>query len=196
MSGTGDADMEDAALLARIAAGDERALAALYDRHGGRAFALACRILDDPEAAEEVVLDVFLSIWRNAAAFTPERGRFTTWLFALVRNRAIDVLRRRRVRPLEARMLGAEAMEALERPAEDPSVEARVEAEELHQAVREALAALPEPQRRVLELAYFQGWTHREIAEYLGEPLGTVKSRLRLALHKVHEWLAQRGLVP
>lgn len=93
-------------------------------------------------------------------------------------------------------MLGAEAMEALERPAEDPSVEARAEAEELHQAVREALAALPEPQRRVLELAYFQGWTHRQIAEYLGEPLGTVKSRLRLALHKVHEWLAQRGLVP
>ena len=174
MSGTGDADMEDTALLARIAAGDERALAALYDRHGGRAFALACRILDDPEAAEEVVLDVFLSIWRNAAAFTPERGRFTTWLFALVRNRAIDVLRRHRARPLEA----------------------RVEAEELHQAVREALAALPEPQRRVLELAYFQGWTHREIAKYLGEPLGTVKSRLRLALHKVHEWLAQRGLVP
>ena len=196
MSGTGDADMEDAALLARIAAGDERALAALYDRHGGRAFALACRILDDPGAAEEVVLDVFLSIWRNAAAFMPERGRFTTWLFTLVRNRAIDVLRRRRARPLEAWMLRAEASEALERPAEDPSVEAQAEAEELHQAVREALAALPEPQRRGLELAHFQGWTHREIAEYLGEPLGTVKSRLRLALHKVHEWLAQRGLVP
>jgi len=189
----GYADLDDAALLARIAGGDEQALAALYDRHGARAFSLALRILGDPETAEEVVLDVFWSIWQHAGAFMPERGRFTTWLHALIRNRAIDALRRRRARPQPAFTVEPEAMESA---AGDPTVEALVEAEELARAVREAMAALPEAQRRVLELAYFQGWSHREIAAYLGEPLGTVKSRLHLALRKLHDWLAERGLLP
>lgn len=193
MTTAGYADLEDAALLALIAGGDERALAALYDRHGARAFSLALRILGDPETAEEVVLDVFWSIWKHAGAFTPERGRFTTWLHSLVRNRAIDQLRRRRARPPQAPAREEEPEEAA---ASDPTVEELAEAEELAQAIRVAMAALPEAQRRVLELAYFHGWTHREIAEYLGEPLGTVKSRLHLGLRKIHDELAKRGLLP
>ncbi|GBD10187.1 ECF RNA polymerase sigma factor SigK [Candidatus Thermoflexus japonica] len=189
----GYTDLDDAALLARIAGGDEQALAALYDRHGARAFSLALRILGDPETAEEVVLDVFWSVWQHAGTFMPERGRFTTWLYAMVRHRAIDQLRRRRARPSQAHEIEPESMEAA---AADPTVEALAEAEELARAVREAMAALPEAQRQVLELAYFRGWSHREIAEYLGEPLGTVKSRLHLALRKLHDWLAQRGLLP
>lgn len=188
----GYADLDDAALLARIAGGDEQALAALYDRHGARAFSLALRILGDPETAEEVVLDVFWSIWQHGGAFMPERSRFTTWLYAMVRNRAIDQLRRRRARPSRVHEVEPESIEAA---AADPAVEALAEAEELARAVREAMAALPEAQRRVLELAYFRGWSHREIAEYLGEPLGTVKSRLHLALRKLHDWLAERGLL-
>ncbi len=189
----GYADLDDAALLMRIAGGDEQALAALYDRHGPRAFSLALRILGDPETAEEVVLDVFWSIWQHAGTFMPERSRFTTWLYAMVRNRAIDALRRRRVRPPRAYEIEPESAEAA---AADPTVEALAEAEELSRAIREAMAALPEAQRQVLELAYFRGWSHREIAEYLGEPLGTVKSRLHLALRKLHDWLAERGLFP
>jgi RNA polymerase sigma-70 factor (ECF subfamily) len=193
VKGAGYADLEDAALLARIAGGDEQALAALYDRHAARAFSLALRILGDPETAEEVVLDVFWSIWQHAGAFAPERGRFTTWLHAMVRHRAIDALRRRRVRPPQ---LPEPPEEEMEPAALDPSVEDLVEARELAQAVREALAALPPAQRQVLELAYFRGWTHREIAAHLGEPLGTIKSRLYLALRKVHDWLAERGMIP
>ncbi len=189
----GYADLDDAALLMRIAGGDEQALAALYDRHGPRAFSLALRILGDPETAEEVVLDVFWSIWQHAGTFMPERSRFTTWLYAMVRNRAIDALRRRRVRPPRAYEIEPESAEAA---AADPTVEALAEAEELSRAIREAMAALPEAQRQVLELAYFRGWSHREIAEYLGEPLGTVKSRLHLALRKLYDWLAERGLFP
>lgn len=192
MRESGYVDLEDAALLVLIAGGDEQALAALYDRHGARAFSLALRILGDPEAAEEVVLDVFWSVWQHAGTFTPERGRFTTWLYAMIRNRAIDQLRRRRARPLQAPEIEPESREAA---AADPAVETLAEREELAQAIREAMATLPESQRRVLELAYFHGWTHREIAEYLGEPLGTVKSRLRLALRKIHDWLTERGLL-
>lgn len=193
MKGSGYADLDDAALLVMIAGGDEQALAALYDRHGARAFSLALRILGDPETAEEVVLDVFWSVWQHAGAFMPERARFTTWLYAMVRNRAVDRLRRRRARPPE---VPERALEPREAAAADPAVEAMAEAEELAQAIREAMASLPEAQRRVLELAYFRGWTHREIAEHLGEPLGTVKSRLHLALRKIHDWLAERGLLP
>ncbi|HXF68438.1 MAG TPA: sigma-70 family RNA polymerase sigma factor [Thermoflexus sp.] len=188
----GYVDLEDAALLTLIAGGDEQALAALYDRHGARAFSLALRILGDPGAAEEVVLDVFWSIWQHAGTFMPERSRFTTWLYAMIRNRAIDQLRRRRARPPQAPEIEPESMEAA---AADPAVETLAEREELAQAIREAMATLPESQRRVLELAYFRGWTHREIAEYLGEPLGTVKSRLRLALRKIHDWLTEHGLL-
>ncbi len=193
MRGPAYADLDDAALLARIAGGDEQALAALYDRHGARAFSLALRILGDRETAEEVVLDVFWSIWQHASSFMPERARFTTWLYAMVRRRAIDQLRRRRARPSPAHEIELEAREAT---AADPAVEALAEAEEMARAIREAMAALPEAQRQVLELAYFRGWSHREIAEYLGEPLGTVKSRLRLALQKLHDWLTERGLLP
>jgi RNA polymerase sigma-70 factor, ECF subfamily len=176
------AEPSDADLVAALARRDLGALAALYDRYSRLAYTLAYRILGEPEPAEDVVHDGFLAVWRGAGTYVPERGDVRSWLLSIVHHRAVDLLRRRtsfRQAPLEM---------AAESPAdEDTAVEAARSVE--RRSVREALAALPEAQRRAIELAYFGGYTHVEVASLLGIPLGTVKGRVRIGLQKMRRAL-------
>lgn len=172
----------DEGLIDRICRRDEHALALLYDRHARAAYGLALRIVWQEQAAEEVVQEAFLSVWRGAHRYRPGRGPVRTWLLAIVRNRAVDLLRgpgrhADRVLPLE--LAGGPEPVA----GDDPEREA-LAAIEGHR-VRAALAALPPEQRSVVELAYFAGLSHREVAAKTGVPLGTVKSRMRLALERL-----------
>lgn len=172
----------DDALMAALAARDLSALGALYDRYGRAAFGLAYRILGEPEAAEDVVHDGFISAWRGAASYRPERGNARAWLLSIVHHRAVDVLRRKtafRPAPLEA----AERRAADEDTAEEAA--RNVE----HAGVRAALEALPPAQRRTIELAYFGGYTQVELSELMGVPLGTVKGRIRIGLQKLRRAL-------
>lgn len=176
-------------LLDRVAAGDQRALALLYDGTQRIVFALVQRIVGANDVAEEVVLDVYMQVWRKAATFDRERGRVTTWLLTLARSRALD---RRRVQTTrharETAWTEALVADLPDRVFLDDPVGSgeRVERAEL---VRNAIHALPEVQRRAIELAYFPGMPHTEIAERLGEPLGTVKTRIRLAMLKLKDLL-------
>jgi RNA polymerase sigma-70 factor (ECF subfamily) len=164
-------------LLRRIASADLVALEALYDLYGSAAYGVALRITSDEALAQDVVQDAFISVWRHAARFDAARGSVKTWLLAIVHNRAIDEVRRRR------------DTVGLPDPDDDPpppltlpdvwtEVAARFDAT----TVRQAFAALPEPQREALRLAYYEGLTQEEIASRTGTPLGTVKSRTRLGL--------------
>lgn len=162
-------------LLRRIEAGDRAALADLYDQHAPLVNSLCLRILRDRAEAEEVLQEVFLQAWRQAGRYDPARGSVTSWLAVIARSRALDRLRRRAAR--------REAPEA----AIPVEVEVPRTAEAI--AVRDALQALPPSQRRALELAYYEGLTQVEIAERTGEPLGTVKTRMRTALLRLREAL-------
>jgi RNA polymerase sigma-70 factor (ECF subfamily) len=183
---SGDTDVDLCLLLQD---GDPRALDTLYARYGGLAYSLAIRVLADQGRAEEVVQDVFLTVWRRHTSFDPARGSFRTWFLALVRNRAIDALRNRASRGFAAE-LPPDLRDASTRA--DPWEVVSVGLE--RQAVREALASLPGEQRQVIELAYFGGQTHSEISETLGLPLGTVKGRIRLGLEKLHSRLSAEGM--
>ena len=167
---------------------DPRAFEIVYDRHGGAAYSLAYRIVGDRGVAEDVTQEAFLSVWRSGARFDRTRGSVRTWLLGVVRNRAIDVLRR------DAGRAPAVSLE-LETVPEQESRFERTDAEALrHEAAREVrgvLRDLPEDQLRVVQLAYFGGLTHSEIAEVLGMPLGTVKGRMRLAMDKMRAKLAE-----
>ncbi|HVR88011.1 MAG TPA: sigma-70 family RNA polymerase sigma factor [Candidatus Limnocylindria bacterium] len=172
----------DDALMAALAAHELTALATLYDRYGRLAYALAYRILGESEGAEDVVHDAFISAWRGAASYRQERGKPRGWLLSIVHHRAVDILRRKtafRPAPLEA---------AEQRPADDDTA-AMAERNVEQQTVRQALQALPEAQRRTIELAYFGGYTHVELAELMGVPLGTVKGRMRIGLQKMRRAL-------
>lgn len=178
----------EAALVRRVAERDQAALAALYDRYARPMFALALKIAGSPEEAEEVVTDVFCQAWRTADRYDPARARVDGWLFMMTRSRALD---RVRAAQREQRRLEAQEAEAAVAPPDrvaDP--EADAELAERRQAVQAALAALSEPQRRALELAFFEGLSHSEVAERVGEPLGTIKTRIRAGLGKLREALA------
>lgn len=165
------------------------ALEVLYDRHGGPAYSLAHRIMGERPAAEDVTQDAFLSVWRTSAGYDSARGSVRSWLLQIVRNRAIDALRRTSARggPLDHDDEGLlEAQEGPER------TDAEASRRERAGHVRGALRDLPRDQAQVLGLAYFAGFTHREIAELLGMPLGTVKGRMRLGLQKVRVNLGEQ----
>jgi RNA polymerase sigma-70 factor, ECF subfamily len=169
----------DHELVARVARQEFGALDALYARYGRIAFSVAHRVLGDFEAAEDVVQEVFLTVWRRAHTYAPDRGSVRTWLLSITRNRAIDVARGRAARPH-----GVPLDDILALPAgDDPAAEAlrRIEATR----VRAALERLPAAQRGVIELAFFSGFSYPEIAARIGIPLGTVKSRIRLALERL-----------
>lgn len=180
--------------MARVALGRAEALEALYDRYAGVAFSLALRVLSDRGAAEEVVQDAFVSVWRRAETFDAAQGRLYSWLLRIVRNRAIDELRRRRALSRDDAMT-----RGMERDAVDPTPgPADLEADasraaELRVIVGGALEGLPGEQREVLEMAYLQGLSQREISDKTGIPLGTVKTRTRLALRKLRDTLAPLG---
>ena len=172
----------DDALMAALADRDLSALASLYDRYGRLAYALAYRILGESEAAEDVVQDAFISAWRGAGSYRRERGNPRGWLLSIVHHRAVDVLRRKTAfRPAP--------LEVAEQRAADEDTAAMAEKNVEQQTVRLALQTLPEAQRRTIELAYFGGYTHVELAELMGVPLGTVKGRMRIGLQKMRRAL-------
>jgi RNA polymerase sigma-70 factor (ECF subfamily) len=180
-----DVDPGDDQLIAAVGRGEHPALLALYDRYGRIAYGLAYRILGDAGAAEEAVQDAFLRVWRRAATFDAARGGVRPWLLTIVHHCAIDGLRRRAGAPQVVAGLDAIA-ERRAAPDAWSAVSGQLESER----VRSAVATLPGEQRRAIELAYFDGLTHREIAERDGLPLGTVKGRLRLGLRRLHGLLA------
>ena len=181
-----EAAPSDVQLVARCADGDEGALAELYDRFGRAAYALALRIVRDATAAEDVVQEAFLDLWRSAARFDAARSRPASYLLTFVHRRAVDLIRRERARPQRAG-----DVEDIASRASTDDVPASLVANEQGASVRRALADLPAPQRQVLELAYFSGLSQSEIAEHLGEPLGTVKSRTHVALSRLRELLGE-----
>ena len=180
MSSAG-ASSETSALITRIAAGDRDAFSRFYDLLAPTAFGLIRRVLRDPEAAAEVLQEVFWQVWREASQYDARRGSPEAWLVMRAKTRAIDRLRsiRRRDRTFVA-PVDESVARGTEEPAENPAVVA-----EDRSLIQSALAQLPEPQRRVIELAFFDGLTQSEIAARLGEPLGTVKTRARLGLERL-----------
>jgi len=173
-----EAPAEAAGLLARIALRDAAALSSLYDLTASAVHGVCRRILRDASDAEEAAGDVFLQVWQKASRFDPARGDALTWLLTLARSRAIDRLRARGA----ARRHETGFDETYDAPSTDPGPEMRTSLAQRAALVRGALADLPAEQRQALELAYFEGLTHAEIAERLAQPLGTAKSRIRLAL--------------
>jgi RNA polymerase sigma-70 factor, ECF subfamily len=177
----------DEQLIALVLRRQEAALGAIYDRYIRLVYAVALRITGDRETAEEVVQDVFQNVWQAAGSFQPSVGSFATWLLGIARHRAIDATRSKRERE-RAREQTLDDV----RPADgETSLDREVAQRLLRDAVREALDALPANQRRAIELAYYGGLTRAEIAERLNEPLGTVKTRLRLGLLKLRDLLRE-----
>jgi len=176
------AHLSDEAVVALCARSDEVALAELYDRFGAVAYGLARRVLRDDSLAEDAVQEAFLAIWRGAARFLPERGKASTWILTLVHRRAVDLVRREQRRRTD--VLPETAPDATA-GAVDDELWLRLERER----VLAALAKLPDAQREAIELAYYGGFTQSELAERLGEPLGTIKSRMFTGLARLRELL-------
>jgi RNA polymerase sigma-70 factor, ECF subfamily len=179
------AHLSDEALVALMARSEEAALGALYDRYGRVAYGLSLRILRDRALAEDAVQDAFLTLWRTASTFVPERSKASTWILTLVHRRAVDLVRREERRRSDSIELATE-----------PSVESAAESAWLRferERVQEALRQLPEQQREALELAYYGGFTQSELAERLGEPIGTIKSRMFTGLARLRELLGAGG---
>jgi RNA polymerase sigma-70 factor (ECF subfamily) len=173
--------LRDEELLALVVRRQEVALGAIYDRYGRLVFSIALRITGDRETAEEVVQDVFQNVWQAAGSYQPGLGTFSSWLLGITRHRAIDATRSKRERA-RAR---EQALDADWQIAADSGLDREVAQSILRDAVRAALGELPPNQRQAIELAYYGGLTRAEIAERLGEPLGTIKTRLRLGLLKL-----------
>lgn len=183
--------LDDAELVTLTGRGDVRALETLYDRYARAVFAFGLRIVGDPLEAEEILQEAFLRVWQQANRFQHARGSFASWLLSITHNLAIDALRRRQRRPQRADAVDFAEVLRTEIDTAVDLEEAAVVAE-LRQQVQTAMAKLPARQREVLELAYFQGLTQREIAELLDEPLGTIKTRMRLGLQKLQESLREQ----
>ena len=180
---------DDAILMARAGNGDPASLAALYRRHAPAVFGFALRSTGSREAAEEVTQDVFDRVWRGAAGYRADRASAATWIMRIARNRAIDELRRTGRRPAEAPGPWEDSLGT------DPGTgpEEITEANQERRSVREAVARLPRAQREALELAFFGGLSHAEIARSTGVPVGTVKTRIRLSMRKLREVLEGEG---
>ena len=180
--------LADEELMAVVDRKEPAAFEVLYDRHGGAAYSLAYRIVGDRNAAEDVAQEAFLSIWRSNARFDQARGSVRSWVLSVVRNRAIDALRRGGAQAPKLDHDDETVLEA--RPAEERT-EAEALRRETSREIRGALGQLPSDQSQVIQLAYFGGFSHTEIAEMLGMPLGTVKGRMRLGLEKIRLQLAE-----
>lgn len=181
---------EERSLERRLKARDERALGELYDQIAPWVLGLTFRILQDEDEAEEVVGDVFVQVWRHIDQHDAKRGPLVPWILSIARNRALDALRRRRRwwRKTE-RIAQARGVGGSEEPVAATPHEAAVPGWPVHRELHAALAALPEEQRRVVLLSYFEGLSHREIARRLNQPLGTVKTRMRMAHQRLTERL-------
>ncbi|MDQ3043723.1 MAG: sigma-70 family RNA polymerase sigma factor [Chloroflexota bacterium] len=183
-------ELSDSELIGRVAEGDTLALEALYGRYSRVVYSFALRILGDPQLAEELLQEVFFRAWRQGSGFQASRGTFITWLLSITHNMAIDEVRKRQRRPQK---LDSEDPEAVLAGVADTgqSVEDQVWVVTLRDTIAEALDLLPVAQRHVIELAYYQGLTQREIAETLSEPLGTIKTRMRLGMQKLRDFLEE-----
>ncbi|MBW4026858.1 RNA polymerase sigma factor [Acidipila rosea] len=163
---------EEAALLARVIKGDQDAMVAIYDRYAPMIYSVALRVLKDPGEAEDIVQEILVQVWQNPASFVSERGSFGAWLVVVARNRSIDRLRRRKP---------SESVDEVVLPA-TTNLANEAERSIMLEKVRQVLVGLPTEQQKSLELAFFEGLTHTEIAAKTGDPLGTVKTRIRMAL--------------
>ena len=172
-------EADDMGLLTRIQSGDQEAMAALFDRYGTMVYSVAFRVLRDAGEAEDVMQEIFVQVWKNPGAFVSGRGSLGGWLVVVARNRSIDMIRRRRpTEPVELFALPSSTNLARE-----------AERNALLEKVRGVMGSLPDEQRRSVELAFFEGLSHSEIAEKTGDPLGTVKTRIRLALTTIRKAL-------
>lgn len=184
--------LSDEALVAQVARGDSAALEALYDRHNSTVLGLTLKIIGDRAAAEDILQETFWRVWKSADTFQSQRGSFTSWLFRIARNLAIDVYRRNNVRP-QVMPDDDGSVSVLDRtPDPDMDVAEQAQAVLQNKQVRGAMSSLPGVQRQVIEMAYFYGMTRQEIAEVTGEALGTIHTRARLALQKLKEELERQ----
>lgn len=178
--------LTDEALIALVGRGDDDAFGALYDRFSRIAYGLALRILRDRALAEDAVQDAFLAVWRSASSFKAERSKPSTWVLTLVHRRAVDLVRREERRR-------ADPIDDVEHPS-GGATDAEANLRSQRRLVQEALRRLPDEQREALELAYYGGFTQSELAERLGQPLGTIKSRMFTGLARLRDLLAEAGL--
>jgi RNA polymerase sigma-70 factor (ECF subfamily) len=182
--------LADEDLISLVQTKDAEAFAVLYDRHGRVAYSLAYRMMGERQAAEDLVQDAFLKLWRSARSYRPERGSVRTWLLSIVHNQGID-----QIRSSASRRRTQDKVEASAPRFQPSEAFAQSWRNAQREQVREALKTLPQEQLKVLELAYFSGYTHVEIAELLDLPLGTVKGRMRLGLKKVKDYFDSQGMV-
>jgi RNA polymerase sigma-70 factor, ECF subfamily len=178
-------NLADEEAMQLVADGNPRAFELIYDRHGGAAFSLSYRMVGNRVTAEDITQEAFLSIWRSRLRYEPARGSVRTWVLGIVHHRGVDALRRHTVH--DRRRAGMEGVEERLEAPERTEVEAARRQEA--RSVRDALEALPEDQSKVIELAYFGGFSHSQIADMLEMPLGTVKGRMRLGLEKLRHSL-------
>jgi len=190
--------LDDAALIhlistTRFDSGEqnlpESALGELYDRYGRLIYTVAIHVVGDSETAEEITQDVFVRAWEGAHMYRPEMAKVSSWLVSIARHRSIDELRRRGARPENAQGIWFD--DDLNGLLSTDGPESEVETAIQRHGVRRLVASLPPDQRKVLELAYFRGMSHSQISEFLGEPLGTVKSRIRMAMQRLRDELSE-----
>lgn len=181
--------LADEDLISLAETGDAGAFAALYDRHSRSAYSLAYRMMGERQAAEDLVQDVFLKVWRAAGSYRAERGSVRTWILSIVHNRGID-----QIRAAASRRRTQDKVEVSAAKTQPSEAFASAWRNSQRDQVRDALNTLPPEQLKILELAYFSGYTHTEISELLGLPLGTVKGRMRLGLKKIKDYFDARDL--
>lgn len=187
-------EASDTELIGRAAQGDARALEVLYDRYSGVVFSFSLRIVGDRQLAEEILQEAFFRAWQQGSNFSAGKGSFITWMLSITHNLSIDEIRKRNRRPQKA---DSEEPELVLAAVPDTGAGSNIEEEvwlgTLRDTIGGALAQLPAAQREAIEMAYFRGMTQREIAEALGEPLGTIKTRMRLGMQKLKDALGSDG---
>ncbi|WP_047864999.1 sigma-70 family RNA polymerase sigma factor [Rubrobacter aplysinae] len=181
--------LADEDLISLVEAGDAEALAGLYDRHGRSAYSLAYRMMGERQSAEDLVQDSFIKVWRSARSYRAERGSVRTWILSITHNRGIDHLR-----STASRRRTQERVEGSAETTQQSEAFAETWRNSQRSQVQEALKTLPEEQLKILELAYYSGYTHAEIAEMLDLPLGTVKGRMRLGMKKIKAFFDAKGM--
>jgi len=181
--------LDDETLIRLVTRSHSEALSELYDRFNRLVFGLALNAVHDQGLAEEITQDVFMRVWDRAGTYHAEQGKVATWVASITRNRAIDILRYQKIRP-EGSSLSLEELPYFD-PPDSQSIEVEVELNSQKQLVRRSLSLLPKEQRDALALAFFKGYTQQEVAEALGEPLGTVKTRIRLGMQKLRQILEE-----
>jgi RNA polymerase sigma-70 factor (ECF subfamily) len=187
-------EREDEALVKQVARGDTSALEKLYDRYGQPVYSLTLRIVHDPQTAEELAQEVFVRLWRYADTYDPARGRFSGWLLGIAHNLALNEVRRWQSRPQKADLASDDNEREYELVDESADAAEAAWINIRRQAIVDALKQLPEAQRQAIELAFFGGFTHLEIANLLGDPLGTIKSRIRIGMQRLKQLLLAQGI--